>query len=362
MVRIWLALVLALVACNGGGKPADQDTAPRVASAAPTAPADAATSGTAPMTNTAPPDSPAVDLVRRLVAKPPTRMSELEAIVGPIDMSFKRGDHDNMGHLTRPRLGASGEFTPLVPRLTVNYHWDKHHQDPSKPRDVSFEDFSLEVRGDAAHAEQILQGKHGAPQRVVDGRTTYAAYHPFYLTRDTGAADRFRIVWYDEVPRFAIPVPDPQARTAWLKQLAQRIATARSVDEIDAFCKAAPAAAGIKLTGTLNNTANPYGRPTQDARDYWISFVPPVRAKVLAGAFGWGPIVGVTHDVHMSSWHVERQADSWYPTSGADAQWQIDAGFSRAPGGGRVKRGTGDATGVTDDDELRTLSVQPRFK
>ena len=134
---------------------------------------------------------------------------------------------------------------------------------------------------------------------------------------------------------------------------------------MDAFCKVAPAAAGIEIVGTLNRTANSYGLPAKDPRDYWLTLVPPVRATVVATAFEWGPIVGISHDVHMSSWHVERRADTWLPTSGADTQWQVRAVLARFPSGGPAKRsgpGPSDAFAVGADDELDSLVIEPRFK
>jgi hypothetical protein len=352
MIRHAPVFLLAAFACQAGGRPGGgpqpvADHAPRNEGVAVTIP-----------------DTPATQLVRRLVERRPALMSELEAVVGPIAMSFRDEDHENMGWLSRPRDGK-GEFTPLVPRLDVRYQFDMYHETPSRPRDVGLETYTLEVRGDAAVAEQILRDQLGAPRTVVDGSTSYAAVHPFYVARDRGAKDRFRISWYAEVPRFAIPEPDPQARAAWLRALARRIATARSIDEVDAFCRGAPAVAGIKIEGTLNSTANPYGRPTKDPRDYWLTFVPPVRATVVATAFEWGPIVGVSHDVHMSSWHVERRADSWLPTAGADLQWQVRASFAGHPRGDSVKRGRSgpfDAHAVDVDDELSSLAIEPRFK
>lgn len=310
------------------------------------------------------PDGPAAQLVSRLVERRPARMSELEAIIGPIAMSFRDEDRENMGWLDRPRDGK-GEFTAVVPRLHVRYWYDHYHETRTRPRDVGMETYTLEVRGDAAIAEQILRDSLGAPRAVVDGGIRYAAFHPFYLARDAGATDRFRIAWYAEVPRFAIPEPDPQARAAWLRALARRIASAHSVDEVEAFCKGAPGDAGIEIVGTQNRTANPYGRPVKDPRDYAIKFVPPVRATVVAAAFGWGPIVGVSHDVHMSSWHVERRADTWLPTSGAEMQWDVRASFAEHPSGKTTKHGSAghfNANEVGADDEIYSLTIEPRFK
>jgi hypothetical protein len=300
---------------------------------------------------------PAAALVRSLVEKRPRRLSELEAIVGPIAMSFEMKDHENMGSLRRPR-GGSGDFTALVPRLDVRYAFDIHHQEPTRKRDVGLEDYTLEVRGDAAVAQQILTEKLGAPRTVSDGATSYSAHHPFYLAQS--APDRFRIAFHAAVPRFAIPVPDANARAAWLASLARRIASAQSVDEIDAFCKVAPKDAGIEIVGTLNRSANPYGLPAKDPRDYWIKLVPPVRADVIATAFGWGQIVGVSHDVHMSSWHVEQRTGTWLPISGAAEQWQIKASFAKLPTGGSSTRRS--AREVGTNDEIDSLAIAPRFK
>lgn len=296
-------------------------------------------------------------LVRNLIEKRPALLSELEVIVGPIAMSFEMKDHENMGSLRRPR-GGSGEFTALVPRLDVRYGFDIHHQEPTRKRDVGLVEYTLEVRGDAAVAQQILTEKFGAPRDVKDGAIRYSAYHPFYLER--AAPDRFRIAFHAAVPRFAIPVPDAKARAEWLAAFARRIASAQSIDELEAFCKAAPKDAGIELVGTLNRSANPNGLPAKDPRDYWIRLVPPVRADVLATAFGWGAIVGVSYDVHMSSWHVERRADTWLPISGVAQQWQIKAGFAKHPRGASANRRA--AHEVGSDDEINSLSIAPRFK
>jgi hypothetical protein len=332
------------------------------------------------------PDTPATELVRKLIAQPPARMSELEALVGPIGMSFRSEDHENMGMLIRPR-GNAAEFSALVPRLSVRYAWDKYHQDPNRPRDVPLRELFLEIRGDAGEAEQLLRQRFGAPRTVVQKlasrdslpasstaeggaaaiddapSVTYLAFHPFYLERST-PADRFRLTWYAEVPRFAIPEPDPKARAAWLRALAHQIATAKSVDDIDAFCKTAPAAAGIEITGTLNTTANPYGLPAKDPRDYWIKLVPPVRANVVVDSFGWAPAVGVSHDVHMSSWHVERRGAGWLPVTGADAQWQVQASLAGWPSGPQMagSHGPNPAYEIGEHDEIGALAIQPRFK
>ena len=63
-------------------------------------------------------------VVTRLVDQP-RRLSELEGIIGEIHMSFRQEDGENMGFLSRPRIGQSGEFSPVIPRLSITYAWDR---------------------------------------------------------------------------------------------------------------------------------------------------------------------------------------------------------------------------------------------
>lgn len=363
--------LLALLVCCSGGRRGGESPAPSAQpppSAQQPPPATAGSAARGPDVAVSAPSlhREAAELVRRLVARRPARMSELEAIVGPIQMSFRDEDDENMGDLRRPRSGT-GEFTPLVPRLSIEYAFDVYHQLPTRPRDVGILTYTLEVRGAPGDAAEILRDALGAPRAVADGSRRYEAFHPFYLARSGSAPGLYRLAWYSRVPRFAIPEPDPAVRAAWLGALAHRIATAQSVDEIDVFCKAAPADAGIQITGTLNRIANPNGRPAADPRDYWIKFVPPVKALAVADAFGWGAIVGVSTDVHMASWYVERRGDGWRPLSGASAQWELRASFAEHPSGGPSPRGTRgnnsfNVREVAPEDELSALSIGPRFK
>jgi hypothetical protein len=357
-------LLLAVVACHERPQARPDPSPDRIVGAT----KDAAVAGDAAVTVRRP-DSPVGDLVKRLIARPPQQMSDLEASVGPIQMSFSNADHDNMGFLDRPR-GSKGEFSTLVPRLSVRYGWDMYHQDPTRPRDVSITELRLEIRGDPHDAEQVLRDHFGAPRTVVDktdatSGVSYAAFDPFYLALDPGNAGTFQLLWYATMPRFAIPDPDPAKRVAWLKSFEQRLATAKSVDEINMFCQAAPPDAGIKITGTLNTTANSYGLPAKDGRDFWIELYPPVRATVLADAFHWSPVIAVSHDVHMSSWHLERRDGNWLPLTGADTQWEIEASLTEHPHDSTAIKKRSAAEGahpIAADDEISHFAIRPRFK
>lgn len=68
---------------------------------------------------------------------------------------------------------------------------------------------------------------------------------------------------------------------------------------------------------------------------------------------------------HLSSWYLERRADTRQPLGGASAQWELEASLSERPTGGVAPRGTRAYThfGVYEvgpEDELSTLSIRRR--
>jgi hypothetical protein len=307
-------------------------------------------------------------LVTALATVQPAYLSRLEAIIGPIQMSFRDEHQENRGYLSRPSPHRPGEIHPAIARLSIRYRWDMYHQDPRRQRDVALEEYTLVMPVDRALVERVLGEQFGAPRQILhtlEGVTfDYAGYHPFYVT---GGGDHAMILeWHAEVPRFAIPVPEEGERLHWLGELRRRIESATSVDEIEAFCKAAPEAAGVQPEGTLNTKLNPraaFKSPTGDGRDYWIRFMPPVRATQLAEVFGWLPAIGVSHDIHMSSWHVERAGDGWLPSSGALQHWQLRAQLAAWPSGPEQPGGGMKVShAIGADDEVTHLAIQPRYQ
>lgn len=314
-------------------------------------------------------------LVERLVDQP-RRLSELEEIIGEIHMSSRPEDRENMGLLSRPRIGESGEFSPLIPRLSITYAWDRYHEDPTRRRDVELVVYTLHLRAARTTVERVLHDRFGRPRNVVDtiqhpsgsvSTTSYAAFHPFYLA-DCGHGI-ILLRWFAHVPGFAIPKPDDEMRGDWLADLSARIDRGHSVDEIDAFCRCVPQAVGIEIVGTLSSRLNPateFTFPVADARDYWIRFVPPVGASTLVEAFGWEPAVGVSYDVHQSSWHIERCGTRGRPVSGALSHWQVTAHLAGRPTGAPEPEagGPGPFTPmrIGPGDEVTGLAVQPRLR
>lgn len=165
---------------------------------------------------------------------------------------------------------------------------------------------------------------------------------------------------------------DPQAgrrrRRDWLGDLSARIEGAHRVDEIDAFCRSASRTVGIEIVGTLDSRLSAVAEPTfptAEGRDYWIRFVPPVGASTLVEAFGWHPAVGVSYDVHKSSWHIERCGARGLPASGALHHWEVDAqlaGWPSGPPESEAGRGPCTPLRIGEGDEVTGLAVRPRLR
>jgi hypothetical protein len=302
----------------------------------------------------------AAQLLAQLIARPPARLSQLEAIIGPVAMSFADEDLENMGSLSRPRASVSGEgeFSSLIPFLHVRYAFDIYHETRDRPRDVELLDYGLHVRGDRRAVEALLAESFGAPRHVASEYRAYAAYHPFYVADDQ--PDVFILEWHARQPRWALPVPDAGTRATWLAELADRIATARTIDEIEAYCRPAAASAGVEIAGTRNTRPSRIAEsfPHDDTRDYHLRFKPPVSAEHLAAVFGWHPAVGHSRDVHMSTWEIRRRGDRRYPISGALQQWELRAVLGGWPHGDWVE--DGNEKWVGDQDEVIALSIHPR--
>ena len=295
----------------------------------------------------------AEDIVARL-ADQPRLLSDLEAIIGPVRLSFDRQHMENMGGLFRPRPGETGEFSDVVPRLFVKYAFDMFHQDPARPRDPELTEYSLQMRGDRSAVEAVLAQRFGAPRDVVEHfpsskgviTTVYAQHGPFFLA-DGGVHD-ITLRWYRTTPRFAIPEADPDARRTWLAALRDALTGEPATDAVAAAVQRVDAAAGV--------TAEP---STFDG-SYWIEFVPPAPALLIIDVFGWERAAGVSTDVHMSSWHIERLDEPGRPVIG---NWELEAHLARPPSGDLLqheRRGPGTPRGIAEPDEVRGLTIRPR--
>jgi len=308
----------------------------------------------------------AAQLVARLIGTPPDRMSDLEVIIGPVSMSFDSADLENMGSLWRPRPqdGDERDFTPLIRRLYVGYDFDMDHDDASRPRDVGLLECSMYLYGRPDAAEAVLAAAFGAPRYIEGEHGSRAEYGSFYIR--SSSEDAFTLEWHRYRPRWAIPVPDAAARTRWLEGLRDRIAVARTVDEIEAYCRPGAQSLGVSVRGTMNTGLNRYAEftfPHDDTRGFSLGFEPPVGAQHFAEVFGWMPAVGQSPDAHMSMWYIWRRGEAWYPISGALQHWELRAELNGWPGGVRVgEHGPSPLITLGDQNEVLGLTIEPRFR
>ncbi|MFI5908511.1 hypothetical protein [Dactylosporangium sp. NPDC051541] len=280
----------------------------------------------------------AAQLVARLIDAPPVRLSDLEAVIGPVAMSFDPADRENMGSLSRPG------FSALIPRLHVDYRFDVYHDDPERPRDVELRSCTLHVRGDGRAAEAVLEARFGAARAVANEYRPYAVYQPFYLWAVPPENGTFVVEWHAEPPRWALPVPAAAARTGWLEGLRDRIAGARTFAEIEAYCTRPAPGAGIEIAGR---------------GDCVVRFAPPVNARHFATVFGWLPAIGQARGVHMDSWELRRRGEGRPPVGGALRQWELSAELGGRPSGDRIEDAYGQAM-IGPEDEVVTFSIRAR--
>jgi hypothetical protein len=159
-----------------------------------------------------------------------------------------------------------------VERVSFEFAWDKYHED--LPRTLE----RLRTRSLTSYAVKLR-----------------------------GVADEVK--WWAKTPDWMLVI-DPAARERALGEIAR-------AGDVLGLVKALPSDAGIVAS-----------------RD-GIEFAPPIRALDLSRIFGWGELVGRTHDVHQSSWHLYVQENDGYvrPAIGGRT---VTALFERRPTGGEV--------------------------
>jgi hypothetical protein len=320
-------------------------------------------------------------LLEKLLAKPPGYLSELEALIGPLLMNID--DHEGMGHIYRPayedslalcleqdgvrfrlcaaeprRLGGGAEvtvedgramfegralvvgdvievagrsyrfvteelhrdrFSAEVRSVSVSSHWDMYHEHPDRYRNPSIKEYQLEIAVERAAAEAALAAR-AKPRVVVDDKTRWIVYEPFYLREDS-RADEITLRWFAERPEFAYAKPEGSVRERFVSELAALLRRGGKLAEVTAFFEERPPEVGVEVSGTLNRD------------DYQFSFRPPVDVLELARALGLERPHSISTDVHMSCWMLRAappKPDDW-PEAPRLGPWVFDAQLERWP-------------------------------
>jgi hypothetical protein len=213
-------------------------------------------------------------------------------------------------------------FSDTVHRVSVQFAWDMYHELPDRYRDPSLLDYRLTLPGESTAAEALLAEHFGPGRPVVETtpsserRRRWLAFEPFYLAQEPSSPGAVTIDWYDRKPEFAYDKPDEEVRGKFLELLAGFLAGCDAHEALVAFFQSPPSAAGIKITGPLNDD------------DFWFSLKPPMDALAFARCLRVAAPYGATGDVHMSQWSIREGADGVPPRIG---RWEVEATLEHWP-------------------------------
>jgi hypothetical protein len=256
----------------------------------------------------------------------PATVAQLEAALA-ITLDGIAIEGADLGYVMLP-VDDDQPLSRAVAWISIEYAWDRYHQHPLRSiaelRRAQLLSYTVGLTVDASACRARLEQRFGAPGRVKHDDREYSRFGPFFLYSRAG--DSFSLSWYARTPDWAVRADD-DARLAWIRQLIAALSSAATGHEVDAVVGGAPAEAGVVRSGL-------------EASDDRISFElkPPMRAQELVAAFGWANTIGMSRDVHMSSWTIaevigadEYRLQTRAPRHGC---WSVEAFLVRRPTGG----------------------------
>ncbi len=232
---------------------------------------------------------PALELAERIVKRAPLRLSELEAVVGPLNVDST--GPEGTGPFTR--ADASSLPKGLI-GLSIDPLFDVHHEDPKRPRDLRFRAVRYDFDAPPDGLARVVGSSCGTPR--VFGRDDGTWFEYRVAGADRGfvylhpVAARTTLYWEHARPQWAhAHVPDDARRTL----LAHVIAALMVSD--------APKQVVARIRSQLVG-----GGATVDtwATTVWVQFKPSVPLAVVVGALGWKDPLAYSGDVHQESWTV----------------------------------------------------------
>lgn len=247
----------------------------------------------------------------------PDQLSRLEYFLGPFDIDWAGGEA--FGSIFRPPLiGAPrGEVRAEVKRMQVALAIDIYHQDPRRPADHRVSSLELDLDVGYATVGHMLAARFASPRPLIHGEREYIEYGTYYLSLAEDASAQ--LAWFADRPEWAIPARAPGGLDHLLGVLMDRLITDDQPRAILAALEAVVANTGCEL------------RSDHGVR---LIFNPPIELATVVGALRLEDPTASSHDVHMSSWHVEVDGDA--PRIGA---WALDInleGWPRGPEGSQL--------------------------
>jgi hypothetical protein len=270
-----------------------------------------------------------LDWVEAMVQHPPSCVSELEQIVGRLDVDL--AGHEGRHGLMRPSPWNPGLRVDLragISQLLASFYVDEHGGEVRRPRDLKLRSFSLDLDESHAALARRLAQRFGPGRAFVDQGRIHTEYGAFFslCAGQSGAA---HLAWERVRSEAALP---PEARTLHQDLLAtfvDRLVCEAAVPPIAAALEPLAAAVGVEVHA-------PDLYASSAARGLGISFRCSLPVATLVTAFRWEEPVASLGD-HSTSSAVgplaAALAPPWIPVLG---RWLIDVrifGWPRGPEG-----------------------------
>lgn len=138
-------------------------------------------------------------VVRTLAALEPVRLGDLEAVLGPLDRDPSVWE-EAAGPLMRQRV------SPGIGLVRVRFDFESR-EDPRQVADPRLASYELVGLVGEREVSGILREQLGKPRKIRQAEGPVFEYRRFYL--DPLQGDGFRLLWYAEMPDFAVP-PRPR--------------------------------------------------------------------------------------------------------------------------------------------------------
>jgi hypothetical protein len=252
------------------------------------------------------------------VHRPPSRVGDLADALDVRVSDLLLDEHFGLGH-----IGVEPTGSATVDLLSIQFAWDLFHERMvTSAADLAERDlirYAVRFATGRPACEAQLRNGHGPPV-AVPGRKRFGH---FFV--EDGDGEPFALEWFAEVPDWAFPAVDAAARVAAVERLAAVVAHATSKADLTAALNDVPAGLGVTVGGWNSDS---------------LEFRPAMPAADVAHALGIRDVVGETHDVHMSGWHLVALTGEGTeePRLG---RWRVDAALDGWPSGGDVRGADG---------------------
>ena len=259
----------------------------------------------------------------KIVRHPPESLSTLEYWVGPLDVDFAGGE--GRGLVTRPPHDGlpRGALRRDVRHLSAVFRFDRFHERPECPRDMTLESVSLGLDMPAVVLERTLEATLGAGRELEHDRRRVLEFGQWFYVSQRDDGSGLLTVHRARRPEWALPAIAPGAHAALMARLVDALETHRRLDSV--LSAIAPQLADANVA----------------VRSSCLDFRPGIPVRTVTAALGWHAPVATSTDVHLSSWRVMPHAGLDERAQPHLGSWRIGVhleGWPRAIGGAELPR------------------------